>query len=135
MPATRSACANDVHRHDVYVEKAVAAMRKDPSRPWTVAALARVAGLSRAPFARRFREATGVSPRRWLTALRLRLACERLLDDENLALARVAIELGYSSEFALSKAFKRLHGIAPGRYRRVVLMRRMNDSTRIRAAA
>lgn len=116
-------CANDVSRHDVYVEKAIAAMRRDPAKRWTVAALARVAGLSRAPFARRFREATGMAPLRWLIGLRVSLAQSLLLDEE-VSLAMVAVELGYSSEFAFSKAFKRVVGVPPGQFRRVVLLRR-----------
>jgi transcriptional regulator GlxA family with amidase domain len=111
-------CANDLHRRDVHVDKAIAAMRAAPRRRWTVAALARIAGLSRAPFARRFRESTGMSPFRWLTELRLGLAKERLRETD-LPLATLASELGYSSEFALSKAFKRTFGLAPGRFRRL----------------
>lgn len=127
--------ANDVYAADSYVEKTLAAMRADPKRRWSVASLARVAGLSRAAFARRFRRATGLSPLRWLTELRLGIAQERLLDDDT-SLATIAIELGYSSEFAFSKAFKRLLGIAPGRFRRrVVLEMRPRSVPQVRAAA
>lgn len=134
-PSDSRICANDAHVADAYVDKAIAAMRADPKRRWTVASLARVAGLSRAPFARRFRQATGLSPLRWLTELRLRIAQDRLLDDDE-SLATIAIDLGYSSEFAFSKAFKRLLGVAPGRFRRVVLeLRRPRAAQQIRAAA
>jgi transcriptional regulator GlxA family with amidase domain len=108
--------ANDVCAADAYVERALEAMRAEPAREWTVAALARVAGLSRAPFARRFHRATGTSPLRWLTAHRLELARQRLLESD-LGLAAIASEIGYGSEFALSKAFKRLFGIAPRAFR------------------
>lgn len=113
----REASANDVHARDAYVERALAAMEADPARRWTVAALARAAGLSRAPFARRFRRATGTAPLRWLAGHRAALAGERLAEGE-LALAAIAAEIGYGSEFAFSKAFKRVVGVAPAVYRR-----------------
>jgi AraC-like DNA-binding protein len=90
----------------------------DPARRWTVAALARVAGLSRAPFARRFRRSTGTSPLRWLTEHRLGLAQRRLVATD-LGLAAIAVEIGYSSDFAFAKAFKRAFGVAPGGFRRL----------------
>ena len=124
--------ANDIGDllFDEYVAKAIVAMMKDPSRKWTVAALARIAGLSRAAFARRFSRATGRPPLRWLTEHRLRLA-QKMLAGTELGLAGVATEIGYVSEFAFAKAFKRLFGIAPGLFRRNV-----NRTTQpIRAAA
>jgi AraC-like DNA-binding protein len=117
---------NDVHALDEYVEKAIDAMRRDPARRWTVADLARVAGLSRAPFARRFQRATGTSPLRWLTAHRLELA-RRQIGSGQRSLSEIASEVGYATEFALSKAFKRLFGMAPQVYRRrLVAVRRTN---------
>lgn len=113
----RGTVANDAAASDSYVERAKEAMRADPGRRWTVAALARTAGLSRAPFARRFRRATGKSPGRWLTELRLELARRRLVETDD-GLLTIAVEIGYSSDFAFSKAFKRLFGIAPGSFRR-----------------
>jgi transcriptional regulator GlxA family with amidase domain len=92
-------------------------MKADPSRRWTVAALARVGGLSRAAFARRFTRALGVSPLRWLSEHRLRMAETRLVETD-VGLAGIAFEIGYESEFAFAKAFKRLFGVAPGIYRR-----------------
>jgi transcriptional regulator GlxA family with amidase domain len=118
---------------DEYVRRALAAMKAAPARRWTVAALARVAGLSRAPFARRFRRATGTSPLRWLTAHRLEIAQQRLVTSD-VTLAAIAAEVGYATEFALSKAFKRLFGIAPGVLRRG-LSAGVVSGTRFRAAA
>ena len=115
--ALREASANDVCAPDPYVERALAAMRADPARPWTVATIARVAGLSRAPFARRFQRSTGTSPLRWLTQHRLELARRRLVDTD-LGIAEIAAEIGDASDFALSKAFRRLFGMAPGMFRR-----------------
>jgi transcriptional regulator GlxA family with amidase domain len=125
--------------NDEYVARALRAMKADPARRWTVAALSRAAGLSRAPFARRFRRATGTSPLRFLTEHRLELA-QALLAAEPLTLAAVAAAVGYSSEFALSKAFKRVFGIAPAVFRRArraaVTSRAASGATpRFRAAA
>ncbi len=102
---------------DSHVERALTAMRCDPSRRWTVASLARIAGLSRAPFARRFERAMGVPPLRYLTDLRLRLAAARLVTTDA-RLAEIACEVGYATEFSFAKAFRRTFGIAPGSFRR-----------------
>ena len=102
---------------DSHVERALAAMKREPSRGWTVAALARVAGLSRAPFARRFERALGVPPRRYLTELRLRRAATRLVTTDA-RLAEIATEVGYATEFSFAKAFKRAFGVAPGLFRK-----------------
>jgi AraC-like DNA-binding protein len=115
-PAPRA--ANDAAR-DPYVERAIAAMTADPARAWTLSKLARVAGLSRAPLSRRFQAATGTSPLRWLRAHRLSRA-ERRLVETDMPLAVIADEVGYASEFAFAKAFKRRYGVAPGLFRRGV---------------
>jgi AraC-like DNA-binding protein len=102
---------------DSYVERALAAMKREPSRRWTVASLARIAGLSRAPFARRFERVTGQPPLRYLTDLRLRRAAARLVATD-VRLAELASEVGYATEFSFAKAFKRAYGVAPGVFRR-----------------
>jgi AraC-like DNA-binding protein len=103
---------------DEQVERAIEAMKSAPTRRWTVATLGRVAGLSRAAFARRFARATGGTPLRWLTGHRMELARNRLLETDE-PLAAVAVEVGYACEFAFAKAFKRIVGVAPGAFRRV----------------
>jgi AraC-like DNA-binding protein len=101
---------------DPYVAAALAAMHEDLARPWTVAMLGAVAGLSRAAFAARFRERVGTAPANYLTALRMGRA-STLLRDERATLAAVAVQVGYGSEAAFSAAFKRYIGVAPGAYR------------------
>jgi AraC-like DNA-binding protein len=113
---------------DLSVARALDAMMQDPSRRWTVAELARIAGLSRAAFARRFRRALGVSPLRYLTDLRMRFAAEQLTTGAD-KLAAIAARVGYTSEFAFAKAFKRAFGISPGTFRNA------SRETTIRAAA
>jgi len=115
VEAPASSTRGDIH--DIHVERALEAMKKDPARRWTVASLARIAGLSRAPFARRFQRAMKTSPLKWLTEHRLDLARRRLRESDA-GLAWIATEIGYASEFAFSKAFKRMFGIAPGLFRR-----------------
>ena len=104
---------------DLVVARALSAMKAEPARRWTVASLARIAGLSRAAFARRFVFATNTSPLRWLTCHRLAVAQVRLVTTDD-GLAAIAADVGYASEFALAKAFKRLFGVAPGRFRRAI---------------
>ncbi len=102
---------------DSHVERALAAMKQDPARRWTVADLARIAGLSRAPFARRFERTMGAPPLRYLTELRLRRAATRLVTTDA-GLAAIAIDVGYATEFSFAKAFKRAFGVAPGMFRK-----------------
>lgn len=85
--------------------------------PWTVQKLGRRVGMSRPVLARRFRDATGVSPMRYLAELRLERAARRLRESER-TLAEVALEVGYRSEFAFNRAFKRRFGVPPGTFRK-----------------
>jgi len=102
---------------DKQVARALGLLQAEPAKPWTVQRLARAVGLSRAAFARRFLAVTGRSPRRLLSELRLGLAAS-LLESTDDSLAEVALHVGYASEFAFSRAFKRRHGVAPGSFRR-----------------
>ena len=101
---------------DPEVGAALRALHGDPARAWTVADLARAVGLSRAALARRFSAAVGEPPLTYLTGWRIALAKEAL-QREGSTLASVAREVGYGSEFALSAAFRRAVGEAPGRWR------------------
>jgi AraC-like DNA-binding protein len=102
--------------HDPIVGPAIGAIHNDPAHRWTVAELARRSGLSRAPFARRFREAVGEAPLTYLTRWRMTVAAALLADGARIGVA--AREVGYDNEFAFAKAFKRVRGIAPGQHRR-----------------
>ncbi len=92
------------------------AVHEDPARRWTVEELADQASLSRAAFARRFTAQMGVAPLAYLNGWRMALARERLRDSD-VRIAAVANALGYASEFSFAAAFKRHHGVAPGRWR------------------
>ncbi|MEV8633846.1 AraC family transcriptional regulator [Streptosporangium sp. NPDC051023] len=102
---------------DPAVAAALAAIHRDPARPWTVRELGAQAGLSRAPFARRFTALAGQPPLAYLTWWRMTIAA-RLLRESDAPLSGIANQVGYASEFALANAFKRRYGTAPGRYRK-----------------
>ena len=91
-------------------------MHKHPGRSWTVASLASEAGQSRSVFAQSFLHATGVSPLRYLTDLRMRLALLSL-SRERQPIETIASQLGYGSLAAFSRAFKRSVGVSPGTIR------------------
>jgi len=115
-----SGCAPDqwlVSVRDPHIARAVAAMREAPGESWTVDRLARVARASRTVFAERFRELVGDSPNRYLTAVRMEHAM-LLLRDRRLSVADVAARLGYSSDAAFSRAFRRHTGESPAAWRR-----------------
>jgi AraC-like DNA-binding protein len=105
-------------------------MRDEPERRWTVSSLARRAGMSRPVFARRFGAEFGSSPLRYLTERRMEHA-EELLRSSELPLAQIAERVGYLSEFAFNRAFKRHYLIPPGSYRRSA--RRTSEEMRMAA--
>lgn len=101
---------------DLRVARVLKAVKAEPARRFTVKDLAKLAGASRACFVRLFRAATGESPQRWLRARRLEQAAQLLLRGDE-RLATIAARVGYASEFALSRAFKRKYGVAPALFR------------------
>lgn len=103
---------------DPAVAAALRAVHEDPARPWTVPGLSAVAGVSRATLARRFLATIGEPPLAYVTRWRM-LTAARLLRDTDHGLGAIARKVGYTSEFAFAKAFKREYGQAPGQYRRV----------------
>uniref|UniRef100_A0AAU2JZH5 AraC family transcriptional regulator n=1 Tax=Streptomyces sp. NBC_00049 TaxID=2903617 RepID=A0AAU2JZH5_9ACTN len=103
--------------NDPPVTAALHAIHREPAAPWTVAKLAAEAGLSRAPFARRFALLIGQPPLGYLTWWRMTTAA-RLLRTSDAPLRSIAAQVGYTSEFAFANAFKRSHGTAPGTFRR-----------------
>ncbi|MEV0246619.1 AraC family transcriptional regulator [Nocardia sp. NPDC050712] len=92
------------------------AMHEDLAHPWTIPELAALAGMSRATLTRRFTTLIDRPPLTYLTWWRLTTAA-RLLRDTDATLAVIAQQVGYASEYAFAAAFKRRHGLAPGRYR------------------
>jgi AraC-like DNA-binding protein len=104
-------------RPDLSVVRAIAIMQSKLAEPLRVSALARAVGCSRAAFARRFVAATGSSPHQFMNALRIERAAQ-LLSETDRSVAEIAEQVGYASEFAFSRAFKRQRGVAPSIYRK-----------------
>jgi AraC-like DNA-binding protein len=102
--------------HDDPIDNAIELIRSAPAHRWTLADLAHKVGISRTGFATRFRAATGNSPMRYLTMIRLGLAAGYLATT-NLSVDAIARRVGYDSDASLSKAFKREFGVSPGAYR------------------
>jgi AraC-like DNA-binding protein len=101
---------------DPRLSAALQAVHENAAHPWTVPELAAVSGLSRAAFARAFREALGQAPMQYLTEWRMTLARDHLRADD-LTLTQIAAAVGYGSPFAFAAAFRRHHGDPPGTWR------------------
>jgi len=102
---------------DSHIGAALNSMHKRIEHPWTVASLASEAGMSRSAFAQRFKELMSEAPLEYLTRWRMYRGSD-LLRESDRKLADVAQAVGYDSDGAFHKAFKRVLGIAPGEYRR-----------------
>lgn len=102
---------------DVRIGAALAAVHAHPSRAWSVAGLAAEAGMSRSPFAARFTAVVGEPPLAYVTRWRIQLACA-LLESPDLSLAEIASRVGYETETAFNRAFKRARGLPPGAFRK-----------------
>ncbi|QCI99208.1 AraC family transcriptional regulator [Agrobacterium larrymoorei] len=98
---------------DPRLGRVILAIHNNPGHDWSLAELASVMGASRSVFAERFLEITGMTPVRYLTELRMRLAMQ-WIGRENMPIEAAAIKLGYGSQAAFSRAFKRIIGHPPG---------------------
>ena len=99
------------------VGKALGLMHAEPARDWTVDELAREAAVSRSVLAQRFTELVGDSPMRYLVGWRIHLA-KQMLREGKLSIQEIATNVGYESEAAFNRAFKRLTGSPPASWRR-----------------
>lgn len=102
---------------DPRIRRVLGALHREPQRDWSLEAMARLALMSRTAFAQRFAALVGQTPVQYLTHHRMMLAL-RWLRDEFCAVKDIAGRLGYETEAAFRRAFKRVHGVGPGRLRR-----------------
>ena len=103
---------------DKHMSLAIRSMHDDPGYPWTLQSLAERVGLSRSVFAVRFRNIVGAAPMEYLTRWRMLLAADRLQSSAD-GLSAIAQSLGYKSESAFGKAFRRVMGCSPRQYTRI----------------
>jgi AraC-like DNA-binding protein len=98
---------------NVRLARAIVAIHERPQQAWQVASLAEEAGMSRSVFSGLFKDTMGMTPMAYLTSWRMRLAAQRLKNgDKNLAI--LSEQLGYQSEAAFRRTFKKVIGVAPG---------------------
>jgi AraC-like DNA-binding protein len=102
---------------DPQIGRAITLIHRDPARGWTVAALASEVAMSRSAFAARFAELTGEPPMQYVARWRMLLA-QTWLEEDGATIGEIADRLGYRSEAAFSRAFKRHQGVSPGAVRR-----------------
>jgi AraC-like DNA-binding protein len=102
---------------DRYVGRALSLLHQFPERPWTIDGLGRQVGLSRSALHERFTQFLGQPPMQYLANWRIQVG-SRLLRETQQTVASIALDVGYESEAAFSRAFRRLVGLPPGAWRR-----------------
>ena len=95
-------------------------MHARPAHNWTLEELAKQAGLSRSVLAERFMQFVGIPPMQYLAKWRMQIAAE-LLTGSNVNVGTIAAQIGYESEAAFSRAFKKMIGVPPSAWRRTIL--------------
>lgn len=112
---------------DPQIARALAIIHREPASRWSVAALARAAGLSRSVFAARFYAQVGQTAMNYLRAWRMHLAREALVGS-SISVSELALDLGYQSEAAFRAVFRRATGASPSAFRRMEARRRQYGS-------
>ena len=107
---------------DKQIGRAMALIHDDPSRPWTLASLAEEVAMSRSAFATRFAELVGMPVMQYVTQWRMQVALS-LLKSDGARVSDLAARLGYQSEAAFSRAFKRFTGFSPSSVKRIPSLR------------
>ena len=102
---------------DPFVGKALSLLHGGPMQNWTIEELAKQVGASRSLLAERFTDLVGIPPMQYLAKWRMQIASE-LLTGGSAKVATVAVEIGYASEAAFSRAFKKMVGMSPSAWRR-----------------
>jgi AraC-like DNA-binding protein len=115
LPATRTGWLSGLR--EPFVGRALTALHRSPSRSWTLEGLAHEVGLSRSALAERFTHLVGQPPMQYLANWRMQLAANYLLSGSD-SVAAIAERVGYESEAAFSRAFKKMVGVAPSQWRK-----------------
>jgi AraC family transcriptional regulator, activator of mtrCDE len=102
---------------DPQILRALTALHRNPQERWTVARLASAAGMSRTAFAMRFAQAMAMTPMRYLSEWRMQIACHELRHSRQ-SVADVAEQVGYASEAAFARGFKKEVGVTPAAFRK-----------------
>jgi len=102
---------------DKQIGHTISLIHREPARPWTLESLAAQAAMSRSAFAARFTELVGEPAMHYVTRWRMNTALT-WLREEKVSIAELSRRLGYESEAAFSRAFKRYNGVSPGAARR-----------------
>lgn len=102
---------------DAVVGHSLMLMHQSPMEPWTIAQLAKRVGASRSSLAQRFAQFLGEPPMKYLADWRMRLAA-RMLSSGSRSVLEIAVQVGYDSEAAFTRAFKRRYGSPPAQYRK-----------------
>jgi AraC-like DNA-binding protein len=118
---------------DAEIGRALTLLHHRQAHPWTLAELARETGLSRTVLSERFRHFLGEPPMAYLTRWRLRLAARALISGSR-SVAEIASDVGYESEAAFNRAFKREFGMPPARYRKDKALERRTAPDPVAAA-
>jgi AraC-like DNA-binding protein len=113
---------------DPDVGNALALLHREPATCWTIAKLAKAVGVSRSVLAQRFRHFLGAPPMSYLTKWRMQLGAQ-LLTSTSRSVAQIAGEVGYESEPAFNRAFKREYGAPPARFRTLAKSGALNPAT------
>ncbi len=114
LPAHETGWLSGLKDHSI--GKVLTLLHEAPARPWTLKLLAQEAGMSRSALAARFAHLIGLAPMHYLTHWRMQIAA-RLLTDSSMKVAAVGREVGYESEAAFSRAFKKVVGASPANWR------------------
>ena len=104
---------------DARIARTLAALHERFAERWTIARMAKTAGMSRAAFVARFKRVTGASPAAYLARLRVEAARTLLVETDEPA-SKVALQVGYQSAYAFSRAFKRIAGRPPVVFRKAM---------------
>lgn len=105
---------------DVHLVKALKAIHDEPQTDWSVEGLASVSGLSRAAFAKKFKDITGDTPAHYLAKVRVQMATQFFRTGTH-SVEEVASAVGYQDAFVFSKVFKRVQGLSPRDYKKQIL--------------